>query len=554
MFSASLTTAIFHTIFRSGPELPDQFERNEKLPRILQRLINQRRSELSTYTVPTIVRTLRPLSQLQKLAPFRTIDSPSGTFLWGRLSIVRLIDYMVDGAGVPPEDEYFDLGTPFERAGGDDPFVTCSSLLTKSAWAHAPKAIAAVIDCGDDNAGGTPETFGGCLTHLVTQDIVMSLHAERVTATLIDELNNLGALSDVHVVCALVRPPKSVFGLDVLKQDNCVELIDAISETTQYISNISCDAVVSISMGTHVGPHNGSSPLEQIAASAVMPSSRRYVVAAAGNDGERGVHATMHLPDNTPDVLRLQIGPTGTTELLVEFWWEDDGTNDVSIEVDVRDAADNEAFTKPLTISSATSLTPFSAGNATYKQHSLIGAISTGSMRCISYGLSALQDPGDLSNCDIRFIVTAARGNVVIHAWLIASADRKTTFVQSDLHGTVTAPSTADDVVGVSGVDALKRPWSQSSRGHSFVPLHRRCWLCGAFESPKIAHLARFGSGHSSNSWGTSFAAPRVSARILSALVDPAKRHRCSSVSSTLEELLGAPLGTWNPRVGYGSL
>jgi hypothetical protein len=527
--------------------LPDDQDRH-RLGSALRQLAGRGKLD-PKYVVPVIARTERDRVKLEPLGEFSTMevrrDAPGArtTFLWGRLSVCDLVEYMADNDGLPFDREMIDLATPFSPAVSKTASATCQSHMSRTASLQTRKATAIIVDCGV-SAPGAPDTYGGSLVQLVTRNIAMSPHAEQVLATLLDELDQLGVLTDVHVACSLVTPPPSVFGLNVLEQHNCKELVDALKEVQRYLAhtNTTGEAAINISMGTHVGPHTGISPLEQLVSALVDETRGVYIATSVGNDGERGVHAGRYVDTTGPEVLRLQTSTAGSQELLAEFWWQDRGGVDLTVTVEVLDDQGQMVFTGNHVVASATSPASMSRGNRRRMQHSLVGAAPATNLRCISYGLSS-SNKQDLACLDIRFILEAT-SDLYVHAWLIGSEDTKTTFVPCYQTGTVTIPATAADVIGVGGLDDHRRPWSQSSRG-----FYKGFWQ--QVYTPAVAHLAKFGAG---TDWGTSFAAPRVCAAALKALLHPARHQRCASVDDVIEELLGRPPGQWNPRVGFGAI
>jgi len=114
-----------------------------------------------------------------------------------------------------------------------------------------------------------------------------------------------------------------------------VEMLDAIMALEAQLTQDNLPAAVNISLGTHIGPHNGDSPIEEYIATKLVRPGERFVVAAAGNDGGSGVAAKRVLVANERDFLSLRTGGPRCNEVLVEFWWDDANGGDLTIEAEI---------------------------------------------------------------------------------------------------------------------------------------------------------------------------------------------------------------------------
>ena len=63
-------------------------------------------------------------------------------------------------------------------------------------------------------------------------------------------------------------------------------------------------AVINLSLGNHFGPHRGTTPFETALAHMVAPG--HLIVAAAGNDGDRAMHAEARLGDGQPHTVSFR--------------------------------------------------------------------------------------------------------------------------------------------------------------------------------------------------------------------------------------------------------
>jgi hypothetical protein len=559
MFSPSLVTAMIHALaFRGGlsREMSDARFDQVDLASFLKQVT--RRGDIAA-RLPVVARTTL-VQNAEAFGPFEAVESASaGLVFWGRFDLSTLADNYAANARVEVQREYIDLGTPTHRANIGSRHLRWTGTPSER---EQPGALAIVVDCGDSKRGALPSNLDGQIEQIVTADIEMTQHAEQVLATLMDQLDKQNVLRDVLVACSLAKSKPSIHapGLDVLEQDNVVEMLDAVRAAQTFIWDRNLPAVLNLSMGTHVGPHTGVSPVEQAISALVDPIRPTYVTVSAGNDGEQGIHAVCHLEDAAPDVMSVRVGSSGSKETLVEFWWEDRGDLDLEVKAYVTDAAGKNFFGGPAVIDSARPLSAahlLSNGRGT--QHSLIGAVAMNSLRCVSYGLSSVV-AAELAGALIRFVLSAPNG-AHVHAWLISRMDHNqpdnvTAFVAGDRNGTVTIPSTAAGAIGVGGYDEERVLWTHSSRGAGACPAGSgACWLSATARSPAVAHFARMPEANGmGTTMGTSFAAPRTCADALACILDPAKRERINATSDLVRELLGGKMGRWNPRVGYGRI
>ena len=84
--------------------------------------------------------------------------------------------------------------------------------------------------------------------------------------------------------------------------------------------------VANVSLGTHGGPHDGSSILEcamdeLIALRRINQSDRLAIVLAAGNSRNARCHAQLSLQAGTPAILAVRVLPDGETPSYVELWF-----------------------------------------------------------------------------------------------------------------------------------------------------------------------------------------------------------------------------------------
>jgi hypothetical protein len=479
-----------------------------------------------------------------------------GRFIWGRIPVNRLIRYFSNAFGTTSDQEYFDLGTPLQAlAAGSPADKECDRLLQKTASApgtgssNSAKLGIAIIDSGTTPPpSGAPRDYSRKLRHAVP-NVDLSDHAEKVLYVLLERIEKT-IIADVTVSCALVFLPTARIGLglDCFKQDCATELLDAATALVAALDKDKLDAVVNLSLGTHVGPHNGSSPLEQYISQTLTQTltgnNKRFLVAAAGNEGGKGLSAKRILEASETEFLILHTGPR-CKDLLVEFWWDDSGnTANLSITVLIYEttAAGGRNRQASLKIDPSTKsiLTAQAIGlSANLVASSLCTATSSNGMSCIAFALSA--SPAYLPATVLEFEILATR-KVVVNAWIaVAERDPETAFREGGQEGSITVPACDLAVLSVAGVTSSKQMWSGTSRG----PAAQYTATEPPESSPLMAHLPNL-----SGDYGTSFASPRAAGDVAVVVADPARLAKCSNAKSLVLERYGGSV-TWNKRYGY---
>jgi len=103
---------------------------------------------------------------------------------------------------------------------------------------------------------------------------------------------------------------------------NEVRVIDGIRYIFELAEKFQLPAVVNLSLGGHVGPHDGTSILEETISS--MTGNGRLIVASAGNDGNKEIHIGYEVSATTGVILNIPsfFGLGGSA--ILEVWYEKD--------------------------------------------------------------------------------------------------------------------------------------------------------------------------------------------------------------------------------------
>ena len=147
----------------------------------------------------------------------------------------------------------------------------------------------------DQNAtGNTPEGFdyGAEYTSYdemkaARYDMITDYHATHVTG--------IAAGSDKTTAYYGVAPDADLVLVSFRKTNT--EIVDGIKYVFDYAKSVGKPAVVNISLGSHIGPHDGTSDTDLSFAELVGPG--RIIVGAAGNEGSEKLHTSKVLTSSS---------------------------------------------------------------------------------------------------------------------------------------------------------------------------------------------------------------------------------------------------------------
>jgi subtilisin family serine protease len=108
---------------------------------------------------------------------------------------------------------------------------------------------------------------------------------------------------------------------------NLLEAVDYIFKKAEALGR---PAVVNVSLGTHGGPHDGSTLVEQ-GLDALLGKPGRAIVISAGNSRQRHSHASGQVSAAQPRTLRWEISPGDATDNEMEIWY--DGGHELAVTV-----------------------------------------------------------------------------------------------------------------------------------------------------------------------------------------------------------------------------
>jgi hypothetical protein len=470
-------------------------------------------------------------------------------FFWGRIPVNRLVEYFTEMNGSAAEKQFIDLGTTLRGDGSGSAFdTTCSNLMAQTGKSATPSVGVAVVDRGQPTTG-QPENYQGKLRHTASQNLTLSPHAEKVLSVLLERLQHHGILGDTRVSCALVADPVAPVGRVCFRHANAVEMLTALKALRALLARDKLPLAMNISLGTHCGPHNGDSPLEECVARVGDPKQQRFFHVAAGNDGLSGVAAVKTIHANEREFFQSSLEQGQCSDFLVEFWWHDPKLASVKMDVTARNPGNGQPLTD-LSIDSTNVGRVLKkmpgAGFGPVICKSLFRAQCRNQMSCIAFALSTSKSTY-LPALDIQFAVESSV-EIVMHAWIVVSDGTRSMFIEGDSSATIMVPASAPGVLSVAGVDEKGQPWAYSSRGPAVIyQSNPRV----PHSAPMMAHLASLGA---LGEYGTSYASPRACGDTASIIKDPQRLTRCGTIRDLLFEsygLGGTSPPSWSPRTGF---
>lgn len=126
------------------------------------------------------------------------------------------------------------------------------------------------------------------------------------------------------------------------------EIADAVNYVFSYAESVNKPAVINMSLGSHIGPHDGTSTLDQVFDQLSIPG--KILVGAAGNEGDTPLHLTK---DANKDSIRTVVTFESDENKSgnVDIW----GTpnTDFSVRVSLYSATENQFQYSPLFTSSS---------------------------------------------------------------------------------------------------------------------------------------------------------------------------------------------------------
>lgn len=163
-------------------------------------------------------------------------------------------------------------------------------------------------------------------------DIASTFHGSHVTG--------IAAGSDYASNYYGVAPEADIVIVSFKNDNTCI--LDGIKYVFDYAKEVGKPAVVNISLGSHVGPHDGTSAFDRGIASIVGPG--RIVVGAAGNEGADNLHCSKTLTAKDTQLKTFVGFPSNTKQAYCSIWGDKD--KKLAVRVAVVDALKGKILAK----------------------------------------------------------------------------------------------------------------------------------------------------------------------------------------------------------------
>lgn len=249
---------------------------------------------------------------------------------------------------------------------------------------------------------------------------------------------------------------KNITSTDALGDSS--QLFDAINYIFQKASALGKPAVINISQGDNLGPHDGSSLLE-IGIDNLLSTPGRAIVKSAGNAGGDKIHASGTVTqDNTVEV-PFVVSANDSAEDQISIWYE--GTDSISVSirspagasqdttafVSVKDNGDGDSLTDSLTNGNDVEIVSSSTNPLNGGRNILI-KLESGSAGDIEDGTWHIRLHGDSITFG-RFDAWIERGSVI--------PEFGSPFVDDSM--TISIPGTSNKIITV-GAYTTKNSWT----------------------------------------------------------------------------------------------
>lgn len=128
--------------------------------------------------------------------------------------------------------------------------------------------------------------------------------------------------------------PESEIVLVSPRLSSNTSIIDGIKYIFDYADSQGKPCVINMSLGSHMGPHDGQSAVDRAIKSMVGPG--KIVVGAAGNEAGVNIHCSKTFTPDDTTLKTLMAYPTGGTKHTYTYIWGTPGTN-FSVEIAIVD-------------------------------------------------------------------------------------------------------------------------------------------------------------------------------------------------------------------------
>ncbi|MDR3653438.1 MAG: S8 family peptidase [Paludibacter sp.] len=219
----------------------------------------------------------------------------------------------------------------------------------------------------DQNISGTPPTGFTYGTEYTNQADILAAQFDNKTETHGTHVTGIAAGADrnnnniYYGVASEADIAMVSYNLKDQTTDN-VSISDGVKYLYDYATTLNEPCVINMSLGTHIGPHDGTSSFDQICDA--LQGKGRLLVGAAGNEGQDSLHIS-HVFTSSNDTLKTFFNYYDNTQLIgmTDMWGEANKTFSVRVVIFDKNSG-KEIYSTP----------SFNAATSAYNTYTLTSA------------------------------------------------------------------------------------------------------------------------------------------------------------------------------------
>lgn len=180
-----------------------------------------------------------------------------------------------------------------------------------------------------DAIGRAPDAFGYGAEYSTPEEITGAIVDSKVTfhAT---HVTGIAAGSNTGLNKYYGMAPETDIVFVSFSTSNSVGVADAISYIFDYADEVNKPCVINMSLGSHQGPHDGTSTIDRTIDALTGPG--RIIVGAAGNEGTANLHVSKEFTDDDT-TLKTMLAKSSSEVIGIDIWGEADA--EVSVKLGV---------------------------------------------------------------------------------------------------------------------------------------------------------------------------------------------------------------------------
>lgn len=293
-------------------------------------VLEEHRAKINS-RLPGIVTASVPVSHIEEIAGLKEVK-----YLQIGSPVYKLMDKARETTLVDKVQAGSELSAPFQGTG-----VVVGIIDTGFEYGHpnfynADQTELRIKRVWDQNKKGTPPNGFNYGTELKTKAEILNAkndnretHGSHVTgiAAGADKLNDntfYGIASNADIVLVSMNTSAN--------ETENVTVSDGIKFIYDYAESVGKPCVINMSLGSHIGPHDGTSSFDVI--SDAMQGKGKLLVGAAGNEGRDNLHISKNFEKTSSDSLNTFLRfDRGIPYGMIDIWGEKDMKYTIQLQV-----------------------------------------------------------------------------------------------------------------------------------------------------------------------------------------------------------------------------